>query len=61
MPEGDHRGLPEFFPVLVGMVKGLRSPDAMQLDLLQTYNASGGQTFWKLRMPGLDSRISSPR
>ena len=41
-----------FFPVVVGMVKGLRSPDAMQLDLLQTYNASGGQTFWKLRLPG---------
>ena len=33
------------------MVKGLRSPDAMQLDLLQTYGASQGQTFGKLRMP----------
>ena len=32
-----------FFPVLVGMVKGLRSPDAMQLDLLRTYNASAGR------------------
>ena len=40
-----------FFPVVVGMVKGLRSPDAMQLDLLQTYGASPGQTFGKLRMP----------
>lgn len=40
-----------FFPVLVGMVKGLRAPDAMQLDLLATYNASGGQAFWKLRLP----------
>jgi len=40
-----------FFPVVVGMVKGLRSPDAMQLDLLQTYGASRGQTFVKLRMP----------
>lgn len=40
-----------FFPVLVGMVKGLRSPDQMQLDLLATYNASQGQTFWKLRLP----------
>lgn len=40
-----------FFPVVVGMVKGLRSPDAMQLDLLQTYNASKGQSFWKLRLP----------
>jgi len=40
-----------FFPVLVGMVKGLRSPDAMQLDLLRTYNASKAATFWKLRLP----------
>lgn len=40
-----------FFPVVVGMVKGLRSPDAMQLDLLRTYNASTGQILWKLRLP----------
>lgn len=40
-----------FFPVLVGMVKGLRSPDQMQLDLLATYSASKAQTFWKLRLP----------
>lgn len=40
-----------FFPVVVGMVKGLRSPDAMQLDLLRTYSASGAQGFWKLRLP----------
>ncbi|WP_405111963.1 ABC transporter permease [Phaeobacter sp. BS52] len=39
-----------FFPVVVGMVKGLRSPDQMQLDLLKTYNASLGQGFWKLRL-----------
>lgn len=40
-----------FFPVVVGMVKGLRSPDAMQLDLMRTYSASRWQTFWKLRAP----------
>ncbi len=40
-----------FFPVLVSMVRGLRSPDAMQLDLLQTYGARAGQVFWKLRLP----------
>ncbi|MFT7059748.1 MAG: NitT/TauT family transport system permease protein [Pseudorhodobacter sp.] len=40
-----------FFPVAVGMVKGLRSPDAMQLDLLRTYNAASAQGFWKLRLP----------
>ena len=40
-----------FFPVVVGMVKGLRSPDAMQLDLLKTYSASNTETFFKLRLP----------
>ena len=40
-----------FFPVVVGMVKGLRSPEAIQLDLMHTYNASKAQTFWKLRWP----------
>ncbi|WP_066711108.1 ABC transporter permease [Celeribacter ethanolicus] len=40
-----------FFPVVVGMVKGLRAPDQMQLDLMKTYNASGAETFWKLRLP----------
>ena len=29
-----------FFPVTVGMVKGLRSPDPLQLDLMRTYSAS---------------------
>lgn len=40
-----------FFSVVVGMVKGLRAPDAMQLDLLRTYSASPPQGFWKLRLP----------
>ena len=40
-----------FFPVVVGMVKGLRSPDQMQLDQMRTWHASGAQTFWKLRLP----------
>ncbi len=40
-----------FFPVVVGMVAGLRSPDAAQLDLLRTYSASPVQTFWRLRLP----------
>lgn len=40
-----------FFPVLVSMVKGLRAPDAMQLDLLRTYGASDAQIFRKLRLP----------
>ncbi len=40
-----------YFPVLVGMVKGLRSPATAQLDLLKTYNASGAQVFRFLRLP----------
>ncbi|WP_394701992.1 ABC transporter permease [uncultured Cohaesibacter sp.] len=40
-----------FFPVLVGMVKGLRAPDHMQMDLLKTYNASRSDAFYKLRLP----------
>ena len=40
-----------FFPVTVGVVKGLRSPDPLQLDLMRTYSASGAQVFRKLRWP----------
>jgi NitT/TauT family transport system permease protein len=40
-----------FFPVVVGMVKGLRSPDHMQLDLMRTYNAPRQAVLWKLRLP----------
>ncbi len=40
-----------FFPVAIGMVKGLRSPDVMQQDLMRTYNASAAQVLWKLRLP----------
>jgi NitT/TauT family transport system permease protein len=40
-----------FFPITIGMVKGLRSPDPLQLDLMRTYSASSTQIFWKLRWP----------
>ncbi|CUK27432.1 Bicarbonate transport system permease protein CmpB [Cognatishimia activa] len=40
-----------YFPVLVSMVKGLRSPSSSELDLLKTYHASGFQSFLKLRLP----------
>lgn len=40
-----------FFPVTVGVVKGLRSPDPLQLDLMRTYSASRAQVFGKLRWP----------
>jgi NitT/TauT family transport system permease protein len=40
-----------FFPVAVALVKGLRSPGMMELELLHTYAASRSDTFWKLRVP----------
>ncbi|HYV87368.1 MAG TPA: ABC transporter permease [Candidatus Polarisedimenticolia bacterium] len=40
-----------FFPIVIGMVKGLRSPDPLQLDLMRSYSASRSQIFWKLRFP----------
>ncbi len=40
-----------FFPVVVGMVKGLRAPDGMQLDLMRTYNAGAPTVLTKLRLP----------
>jgi len=40
-----------FFPITVGMVKGFRSPDPLQLDLMRTYSATRTQTFVKLRAP----------
>ena len=40
-----------FFPVVVGMVKGLRAPSRMQLDQMRTWNATQGQEFLRLRLP----------
>ncbi|MEM9250443.1 MAG: ABC transporter permease [Pseudomonadota bacterium] len=40
-----------FFPILVNTVEGLRASDAMQRDLMFTYNASPTQTLLKLRLP----------
>lgn len=40
-----------FFPIAVGMVKGLRSPDPMLIDLMRTYNTSRLQLFFSLRLP----------
>jgi NitT/TauT family transport system permease protein len=40
-----------FFPVTIGMVKGLTAPEIMQLDLMRTYHASVSQVLWKLRFP----------
>jgi NitT/TauT family transport system permease protein len=40
-----------FFPVTIGMVKGLASPSTIELDLMRTYDASARQTLQKLRWP----------
>ncbi|MDE1972093.1 MAG: ABC transporter permease subunit [Hyphomicrobiales bacterium] len=40
-----------FFPVAIGMVKGLTSPDPIQLDLMRTWSANKLQVLRKLRWP----------
>jgi len=40
-----------FFPVAVALVKGLRSPGVLELEMLHTYAASKTNTFWMLRVP----------
>ena len=40
-----------FFPIAVGMVKGLRSPDPMLIDLMRTYNTSRWHLFFAPRLP----------
>jgi NitT/TauT family transport system permease protein len=40
-----------FFPITIGMVKGLNSPDPIQRDLMRTWSATPAQIFWKLRWP----------
>jgi NitT/TauT family transport system permease protein len=40
-----------FFPITIGMVTGLNSPDPIQRDLMRTWSATPAQIFWKLRWP----------
>ncbi|MGH6928270.1 MAG: ABC transporter permease, partial [Dongiaceae bacterium] len=47
VPKAIISGYLSFFPVTIGMVKGLRSPDVLQLDLMHTYNASESLLFRK--------------
>jgi len=51
LPKAVISGYLSFFPVVVGMVKGLRSPDPLQLDLMRTYSAAPRAVFAKLRWP----------
>jgi NitT/TauT family transport system permease protein len=40
-----------FFPITIGMVKGLNSPDPIQRDLMRTWSATPVQALGKLRLP----------
>lgn len=40
-----------FFPVTIGMLRGLRSASPDALDLMRSYAATPGQVFLKLRLP----------
>jgi NitT/TauT family transport system permease protein len=40
-----------FFPVTIGMLRGLRAVPPDALALMRSYAATSGQVFWKLRMP----------
>ncbi|HEY1931968.1 MAG TPA: ABC transporter permease [Acetobacteraceae bacterium] len=51
LPKALIAGWLSFFPIATGMVKGLRSSEVTQRDLLHTYNATPTQIFAKLRWP----------
>jgi len=40
-----------FFPIAIGMVKGLTSPEVLQLEMMRTWSATPRQVLWKLRWP----------
>ncbi|RFA16116.1 ABC transporter permease [Subtercola boreus] len=40
-----------FFPVAVGALRGLQSPDTIHVELMRTYNAGWFRTLLKLRLP----------
>jgi len=40
-----------FFPVAVGLLRGLKSPDATHLDLMRTYGTGWWRTLLTLRLP----------
>lgn len=40
-----------FFPVSVGALRGLESPDRAHVELMRTYAVGWWKTFWRLRLP----------
>jgi ABC-type nitrate/sulfonate/bicarbonate transport system permease component len=41
-----------FFPIVVALLAGFEGTPAQATDLLESFGASRGQVFWKLRWPG---------
>ncbi|MEP6661198.1 MAG: ABC transporter permease subunit [Acidimicrobiales bacterium] len=46
-----------FFPVAVGALRGLQSPDENAVELMDSYAASWRQTLWKVRFPAAISHL----
>ncbi len=40
-----------FFPVAVGVLRGLGSPEAVHLDLMRSFGIGWWRTLWRLRLP----------
>lgn len=40
-----------FFPVAVGVLRGLGSPEAVHLDLMRSFGVGWWRTLWRLRLP----------
>lgn len=40
-----------FFPIAVGALRGLQSPERLHAELFHTYSAGYWQTLWRLRLP----------
>lgn len=46
-----------FFPITIGTLRGLNSPPAAALELMDSYAATWSQTLWRLRFPAAVSYI----
>ena len=51
MPKGVISMYLSYFPIVVGMTKGLRSSEPILEDQMKTWSATAFQTFWLLRLP----------
>ncbi len=51
MPKGVISMYLSYFPIVIGMTKGLRSSEPILEDQMKTWSATAFQTFWLLRLP----------